>query len=79
MVQLATRVDDEQAAAFKDNARRLGMTPADALRIFVATFNEARGFPYEVRLRPQAEPFETEREAADFTTAAFRRAVDETR
>lgn len=38
-------------------ARRLGTTSADALRMFITTFNEEGGFPYPVRLsREEAVP-----------------------
>ena len=57
--QLATRVDEEQEREFRENTRRLGTTPADAIRMFVAAFNECRGFPYEVRIGAlgEAKPF----------------------
>ena len=45
-MQIATRVDDEQAALFKETTRQLGTTPADALRMFISAFNDYRGFPY---------------------------------
>ncbi len=66
--QLATRVDDAEAERFRETARLLGTTPADALRIFVAAFNAHRGFPFDVRLpEPSVEAFATEREAAAFS------------
>jgi len=45
--QLATRVDDVEAERFRETARLLGTTPADAMRIFVAAFNAHRGFPFD--------------------------------
>lgn len=67
-VQIATRVDEREAATFKLYAQRLGTTPADALRMFIAAFNEHRGFPFEIRLEgPAVEPFRTEEEASDFS------------
>lgn len=66
--QLATRVEDREAELFRENTRLLGTTPADAMRIFVSSFNAHRGFPFDVRLPdPKVEPFATEREAADFS------------
>ena len=47
-------------------AYSLGLSTADALRMFVSSFNEYQGFPYQVRVRQVAEPFENEREASDF-------------
>jgi DNA-damage-inducible protein J len=83
--QLATRVDEEQERLFRENTRRLGTTPADAMRMFVATFNECGGFPYDVRIgartktgtHPQAEPFATEQEAMDFLAHNARRLLNE--
>jgi DNA-damage-inducible protein J len=34
--------------------------------MFIAAFNEHRGFPFEVRLPTEVEPFATEDEALDF-------------
>ena len=79
-MQLATRVEDEQGILFRETARKLGTTPSDALRMFVAAFNAHQGFPYDVRLstRPAAEPFASEEEATEFTTRAMKAALDET-
>ena len=64
VVQLATRVDDDQAEEFRETTKKLGLSTADALRMFVSSFNEYQG--YQVRVRQVAEPFENEREASDF-------------
>jgi DNA-damage-inducible protein J len=78
--QLATRVEVEQERAFRENTRKLGTNPADAMRMFIAAFNECRGFPYDVRISALAEvqPFSTEDEALDFvdhySMKAFREA-----
>jgi len=79
--QLATRVDEEQEREFRENTKRLGTTPSDALRMFIAAFNACRGFPYDVRIGALADvkPFETEEEATDFATRMSLRAVRETR
>ena len=78
-MQLATRVEDEQGILFRETARKLGTTPSDALRMFVAAFNAHQGFPYDVRLnaRPAAEPFTSEEEATEFTTRAMKSALNE--
>jgi antitoxin component of RelBE/YafQ-DinJ toxin-antitoxin module len=47
-VQIATRIDETQSRLFRETTSRLGTTPADALRMFVAAFNEHHGFPYTV-------------------------------
>ena len=52
VVQLATRVDDDQAEEFRETTKKLGLSTADALRMFVSSFNEYQGFPYQFdRLR----------------------------
>lgn len=66
MLQFATRVDDLSGETFKSLTRQLGITPADAMRMFVMAFNSHRGFPYEVRLSDPAVPFKSEEEALDF-------------
>ena len=67
-VQLATRVDESQDRMFREVTRRLGTTPADAMRVFVAAFNQHRGFPFDVQLPPDVEPFATEEDATDFAS-----------
>lgn len=76
-VQLATRVDKTQDQIFRDITRRLGTTPADAMRVFVAAFNQHRGFPFDVRLEADVEPFDNEEEANDFASRMSRRMIDE--
>lgn len=68
-VQVAVRLDSRQNELFRSITKQLGITPADALRMFVHTFNACGGFPYSVRIgkHPVAEPFATEEEALDFT------------
>ncbi len=78
-VQLATRIEKSQDQLFRETTRRLGTTPADAMRVFVAAFNQHRGFPFDVRLAADVEPFTTEDEATDFATHMSLRALDETR
>ncbi|WP_051224258.1 hypothetical protein [Pseudoclavibacter soli] len=67
-VQLATRIEVSQEQLFRETARRLGTTPADAMRVFVAAFNQHRGFPFDVRLAAEVEPLETEDEATEFAS-----------
>lgn len=68
--QFATRVEDEQAVMFKDLTARLGTTPADALRMFVSAFNEAGGFPFDMRVArtQKVEPFDNEADATRFAS-----------
>lgn len=77
--QLATRVEEEQARKFKENTHRLGTTPADAMRMFVAAFNECQGFPYEVRVSALSpvEPFASESEATELATRLARKTAHE--
>ncbi|MDR1422939.1 MAG: type II toxin-antitoxin system RelB/DinJ family antitoxin [Coriobacteriales bacterium] len=76
--QLATRVDEEQEQEFRENTRRLGTTPADAMRMFISAFNVCKGFPYDVRINAltevaDVEAFATEQEATEFATRLFRK------
>ena len=59
--------------------KQIGITPAEALRMFVHAFNACGGFPYDVRLgtRTSAEPFATEAEALDFTARMVSKQLDE--
>jgi len=78
-VQLATRVEDSESDQFRATTKRLGTTPADAMRVFVAAFNQHRGFPFDVRLADDVEPFASEADATEFVTRASLRTLDETR
>ena len=78
--QAATRIDAEQYELFKATTRQLGTTPSDAIRMFIYSFNDCGGFPYEVRTaRPVVEAFETERDATRFATALSLGVLDEAR
>lgn len=77
-VQLATRVEKSQDRLFRETAKKLGTTPADAIRVFVAAFNQHHGFPFDVRLTTDGEPFRTEEEALDFVDHQAMRMLDET-
>ncbi len=68
-VQLATRVDDEQAKRFRAYTAELGTTPSDALRIFIAAFNRSKGFPYEIKLESDSRcsALPSEEAAMDFS------------
>ena len=78
-VQLATRIDESQDRLFRETTRRLGTTPADAMRVFVAAFNQHKGFPFDIRLNTNAEPLDGEEDATDFASHLSRKALDETR
>ena len=78
-VQLATRIDEEQDQLFRETTRRLGTTPADAMRVFVSAFNQHRGFPFDVRLDISVEPFETEQEASAFASSLSTKVINATR
>lgn len=78
--QVATRVDNREAELFRENTRLLGATPADAMRIFVSSFNAHRGFPFDVRLpEPKVKAFATEQEAADFSDRLALRMMSDAR
>lgn len=72
-VQLATRVEKSQDQLFRETTRCLGTTPADAMRVFIAAFNQHRGFPFDVRLAIPPESFENEDDATDFASHVSRR------
>ena len=78
-IQLATRVEKTQDQLFRETTRRLGTTPADAMRVFIAAFNQHRGFPFDVRLTANVEPFATEDDATDFATRTSASLLDEAR
>ncbi|MDR0285619.1 MAG: type II toxin-antitoxin system RelB/DinJ family antitoxin [Propionibacteriaceae bacterium] len=78
-VQLATRIEKTQDRLFRETTRELGTTPADAMRVFVAAFNQHRGFPFDVRLTAKVEPFATDDEATGFATRLSLRTLNETR
>jgi DNA-damage-inducible protein J len=46
---LNLRLDAEEKERFVDIAAGLGLSPSDAVRVFVYRFNRERGFPFEVR------------------------------
>lgn len=78
--QLATRVENAEAARFRETTRLLGTTPADAMRIFVSAFNAHRGFPFDVRLpEPKVEAFASEQEAAEFSDRLALRMMSDAR
>ena len=69
MKQAATRIEDKEYELFQKTAASIGTTTADALRIFIYSFNDHHGFPYPVQSRRmQTEAFETEEEATRFAT-----------
>jgi addiction module RelB/DinJ family antitoxin len=45
-VQIATRIDAEEKKLFEETTRALGLTPADALRVFIKAFDKEGGFPF---------------------------------
>jgi addiction module RelB/DinJ family antitoxin len=45
-VQIATRIDAEEKKIFEETARAIGLTPADALRVFIKAFDKEGGFPF---------------------------------
>jgi len=43
------------------------------MRVFIAAFNQHRGFPFDVRLAIPPESFENEDDATDFASHVSRR------
>ena len=69
MKQAATRVEDKEYELFQQTAANIGTTTADALRIFIYSFNDYHGFPYPVQSRRmQVEAFDNEEDATRFAT-----------
>ena len=69
MKQAATRIEDREYELFQKTASNIGTTTADALRMFIYSFNDHHGFPYPVQSRRmQVEAFATEEEATRFAT-----------
>ena len=77
-VQIATRVDEQQNRQFREITRAIGTTPADALRMFIATFNSEGGFPYELKVKKMVEAFDSEDEATSFASRVSKRMINET-
>jgi DNA-damage-inducible protein J len=77
-VQVATRINEDENRLFRDITMKLGTTPADALRIFIAAFNTVKGFPFDVRInaREDYEAFESEKEATAFATDLSLRTIN---
>jgi addiction module RelB/DinJ family antitoxin len=46
---LNLRLDAEEKQRFVDITARLGLSPSDAVRVFVHRFNHDGGFPFDVR------------------------------
>ncbi len=74
---LNARVSVADKERFTNVSNALGVTPSAAINIFVKRFNEAGGFPFDVRLAP--EPFVNEREACDFVDAIAMETIDDAR
>lgn len=69
MKQAATRVEDKEYELFLKTAASIGTTAADALRMFIYSFNDHHGFPYPVQSRRmQVEAFDNEADATRFAT-----------
>ncbi len=52
-VSLNTKIDLQEKKEFQANAEALGMTPSAAIKVFVRMFNQCKGFPFDVRMRPR--------------------------
>lgn len=70
-MQFAFSLDEEVGLRVKEISRRLGISPADAFRMFAYAFAEADGFPFPLRVNrhnreASPEPFESERDVEEF-------------
>ncbi len=69
MKQAVTRAEDKEYDLFQETAANIGTTTSDALHIFIYAFNDYHGFRYSFQShRIQVQPFETKKEATEFTT-----------
>lgn len=71
---LNARVSAEDKSRFTSTAAALGLTPSAAINVFVRRFNDAGGFPFDVRV--QAAPLGSEAEACELADALSREMVD---
>jgi DNA-damage-inducible protein J len=46
---LNTKIDSDDKKLFVETAQNLGLSPSNAIRVFVRAFNEWGGFPFDVR------------------------------
>ncbi len=53
---MSVKLDPDEKALFAQNAEAIGITPSAAVRIFVRSFNEYGGFPFEACRRPRLNP-----------------------
>jgi len=77
-IQIATRVDERQNQHFREIAAAIGITPSDALRMFIAAFIAERGFPYDVKAKAPVQAFDNEEDATAFATSLAKRTLHET-
>ena len=78
MKQVVTRVEDAEYERFKELTASLGTTAADAVRIFVHSFNDHGGFPYPVRKRgARYVDFEDESEVDELMDALASEVMDD--
>jgi DNA-damage-inducible protein J len=77
MRALNLRLDSAEKEQFVDLTTRLGLSPSDAVRVFVHRFNREGGFPFEVR-EPYPPMTATEREELSLIKAAVRNGTAKT-
>ena len=72
------RLDTNAKNKAQEIYEHYGISLASAINAFLVKSIEVGGFPFKVA-PAKTEPFETEKEADEFISAAVRRMLDETR
>jgi len=75
-VQLASRIDPADDAAFREITAQIGVSPSEAIRVFIKAFNRAHGFPFDVQMAP-VELLDSEEDATAFVSHLARGVPDE--
>ncbi|MBM6952542.1 type II toxin-antitoxin system RelB/DinJ family antitoxin [Enorma phocaeensis] len=70
MTPVVAKVLPEEKAAFATATRRVGTTPSNAIRMFIAAFNRCGTFPFDISPAGAFGPGGSEEKPRDVSTAA---------
>lgn len=70
MTPVVAKVLPEEKAAFAAATRRVGTTPSNAIRMFIAAFNRCGTFPFDISPAGAFGPGGSEEKPRDVSTAA---------
>lgn len=70
MTPVVAKVLPEEKAAFAAATRRVGTTPSNAIRMFIAAFNRCGTFPFDISPAGAFGPGGSEEKTRDVSTAA---------